>query len=130
MPESARNRNLRTIRLPLEDLAHLAQKIHETWEAQHPYPDDDGHGTGDEDGSEDRYLRLGATLDGVGKVNGDLTAGCTAEPAAPKATSSEATARPPPTRANRPHRLLDHPEEGGQPRCANTAATIGNPVGA
>src|SRR6516165_5019256 len=46
--------------LPLDDIAILAQKIHETWQAQHPDPDD---GNGDEDGFGDRYLRLGTTLD-------------------------------------------------------------------
>ncbi len=65
--------------LPLEDLAVLARTIDETWKAQHPGPDDgDSPGDGDEDGFEDRYLRLGATLDGVGKLDGDLTAGATA----------------------------------------------------
>ncbi len=64
--------------LLLEDLAVLAQKIHETWQAQHPDPDDDGGSDGDEDGFEDRYLRLGTTLDGVGKLNGNLTAGSAA----------------------------------------------------
>jgi hypothetical protein len=62
--------------LPLEDIAVLAQTIYEAWTAQHPDPDD-GDG-GDEDGFSDRYLRLGTTLDGVGKLDGDLTATCTA----------------------------------------------------
>jgi hypothetical protein len=61
--------------LPLEDLEILARKIDETWQAQHPDPDD---GNGDEDGFGDRYLRLGTTLDGVGKLDGDLTAACAA----------------------------------------------------
>ena len=68
--------------LPLEDLAILARKIDETWKAQHPDRDPDPDGAngndGDEDGFEDRYLRLGTTLDGVGRLNGDLTAGCAA----------------------------------------------------
>jgi Domain of unknown function (DUF222)/HNH endonuclease len=64
--------------LPLEDLAVLAQKIHETWKARHPDPDDGNGDDGDEDGFEDRYLRLGATFGGAGKVDGDLTAGCAA----------------------------------------------------
>jgi hypothetical protein len=64
--------------LPLEDLAILAQTIHETWKARHPDPDDGNGETGDEDGFGDRYLRLGTTLDGVGKLSGDLTAGCAA----------------------------------------------------
>jgi hypothetical protein len=63
--------------LSLDDLRLLARKIDETWKAQHPDPDD-ASGTGDADGFDDRYLRLGTTLDGVGKVDGDLTAGCTA----------------------------------------------------
>src|SRR5215469_7157329 len=64
--------------LSLEDLSILARTIDETWKGQQPDPDDDPGQTGDEDGSGDRYLRLGTTLDGVGKLNGDLTAGCTA----------------------------------------------------
>jgi len=64
--------------LPLEDLALLARTIDETWKTQHPDPDDGDEDDGDEDGFEDRYLRLGTTLGGVGKVDGDLTAGCTA----------------------------------------------------
>jgi hypothetical protein len=63
--------------LPLEDIAILAQKIGETWKAQHPDPDD-GNGDGDADGFGDRYLRLGTTLDGVGRLDGDLTAACAA----------------------------------------------------
>ena len=53
-------------------------KIHETWKAQHPDPDDGNGDDGDEDGFDDRYLRLGTTLGGAGKVDGDLTAACTA----------------------------------------------------
>jgi hypothetical protein len=64
--------------LPLEDIAILAQKIHETWQAQHPDPDDGNGDDGDEDGFGDRYLRLGATLGGAGKLDGDLAAGCAA----------------------------------------------------
>ena len=64
--------------LSLDDLRLLARKIDETWKAQHPDPDDGNGDTSDEDGFDDRYLRLGATLDGVGKVDGDLTAVCTA----------------------------------------------------
>ena len=56
--------------LPLEDLAVLARTIDETWKAQHPEPDDGNGDAGDEDGLADRYLRLGTTLDGVGKVDG------------------------------------------------------------
>jgi hypothetical protein len=64
--------------LPLEDIAMLAQKIGEAWQAQHPDPDDGNGADGDEDGFGDRYLRLGATLDGVGRLDGDLTAACAA----------------------------------------------------
>jgi hypothetical protein len=64
--------------LSLADLGGLARKIDETWKARHPDPDDGNGGTGDEDGFEDRYLRLGTTLDGAGTLNGDLTAGCAA----------------------------------------------------
>jgi Domain of unknown function (DUF222) len=64
--------------LPLADLALLARKIDETWKAQHPDPDDGNGDDGDEDGFDDRYLRLGRTLGGAGKVDGDLTAGCAA----------------------------------------------------
>jgi hypothetical protein len=64
--------------LPLEDLAILARTIDETWKAQHPDPDDGNGDDGDADGFGDRYLRLGTTLDGVGKLSGDLTAACAA----------------------------------------------------
>ncbi len=64
--------------LPLEDLAVLAQTIGETWQAQHPDPDDGNGQDGDEDGFAGRYLRLGTTFGGTGKVDGDLTAPCTA----------------------------------------------------
>ena len=63
---------------PIEDLAMLALTINQTWKSQHPDPDD-GNGDGeDEDGFGDRRLRLGTTFGGVGKVTGDLTAGCAA----------------------------------------------------
>jgi len=64
--------------LPLEDIAVLAQKIDETWKAQHPDPDDGNGDDGDEDGFEDRYLRLGTTIGGAGTLHGDLTAACAA----------------------------------------------------
>jgi hypothetical protein len=63
--------------LPLDDVEVLARTIYETWKAQHPDPDD-GNGDGDEDGFGDRYLRLGTTFGGAGKVDGDLTAACAA----------------------------------------------------
>ena len=59
---------------PLDDLRLLARTIDEAWQARHPDPDDGNGNAGDEDGPGDRYLRLGATLDGAGKVDGDLTA--------------------------------------------------------
>src|SRR6185437_1737812 len=64
--------------LALEDLSILARTIDETWKGQHPDPDDDNGTAGDEDGFGDRRLRLGTTLDGVGRLNGNLTAGCSA----------------------------------------------------
>jgi len=64
--------------LPLEDIAVLARKIDEAWKAQHPNPDDGNGDDGDEDGFGDRYLRLGTTLGGAGKLDGDLAAGCAA----------------------------------------------------
>ncbi len=64
--------------LPLEDLAVLARSIDETWKAQHPDPDDGNGDGGDEDGFEDRSLRMGTTFGGAGKLTGDLTAGCAA----------------------------------------------------
>jgi len=64
--------------LPLEDLSVLAQSISETWKAAHPDPDDGNGDDGDEDGFEDRSLRLGTTFGGAGKLAGDLTAGCAA----------------------------------------------------
>jgi hypothetical protein len=67
--------------VPLGDLEILARSIWETWKAQHPDPDDgngDGDG-GDEDGFEDRSLRLDTTFGGAGKLTGDLAAGCAAK---------------------------------------------------
>lgn len=65
--------------VPLDGLAALARSIWETWKAQHPDPDD-GNGDGrDEDGFGDRSLRLGTTFGGVGKLTGDLSAGCAAK---------------------------------------------------
>ena len=64
--------------VPLEDLDILARNIWESWKAQHPDPDDGNGETGDEDGFEDRSLRLDTTFGGAGKLTGDLTAGCAA----------------------------------------------------
>ena len=65
--------------VPLEDLGILARSIWETWKAQHPDPDDGNGEPGDEDGFEDRRLRLGVTFGGAGKLTGDLAAGCAAK---------------------------------------------------
>ena len=65
--------------VPLEDLRALARSIWETWKAQHPDPDDGNGEPGDEDGFEDRRLRLGVTFGGAGKLTGDLAAGCAAK---------------------------------------------------
>jgi len=59
---------------PHEDLAVLAQAIYEAWQARHPDPDDGNGDPSDEDGFADRYLRLGTTFGGAGKLSGDLTA--------------------------------------------------------
>jgi hypothetical protein len=63
---------------PLEELALLARTIYETWKAQHPDPDDGNGSDGDEDGFDDRSLRLGTTFGGAGKLAGELTAQCAA----------------------------------------------------
>ena len=65
--------------VPLEDLEVFARSIWETWKAQHPDPDDGNGEPGDEDGFEDRRLRLGVTFGGAGKLTGDLAAGCAAK---------------------------------------------------
>jgi hypothetical protein len=56
----------------LEDLAVVARAAYERWRSQQPDPDDG------EDGFEDRYLKLGTTIDNAGRVTGDLTPECTA----------------------------------------------------
>lgn len=63
---------------PLEDLAMLARVIRQTWKAQHPDPDDGNGNDADEDGFDDRSLRLGTTFGGAGKLAGDLTGHCAA----------------------------------------------------
>jgi len=55
----------------LEDLAIVARTAYETWRSQQPDPDEP-------DGFEDRYLKLGTTIDNAGRVTGDLTPECTA----------------------------------------------------
>ena len=49
----------------LKDLKLLADAAWEQWKSQRPDPDDDGF--------DDRYLRLGTTLDGAGRLTGNLT---------------------------------------------------------
>jgi hypothetical protein len=56
----------------LEDLAVIAQGAWEKWRSQQPDPDDP------DDGFEDRYLKLGTTLDGAGRIGGNLTPECAA----------------------------------------------------
>jgi Domain of unknown function (DUF222) len=65
--------------VPLEDLRVLARSIWETWKAQHPDPDDGNGDGGDEDGFDDRSLRLAATFGGAGRLTGDLAASCAAK---------------------------------------------------
>ena len=50
----------------------VAQAAYEKWRQQQPDPDDP------DDGFEDRYLKLATTLDGVGRINGNLTGECAA----------------------------------------------------
>jgi hypothetical protein len=50
----------------LKDLNLLANAAWEQWKSQHPDPDDDP------DGFDDRYLRLGTTMDGAGRLTGNL----------------------------------------------------------
>jgi hypothetical protein len=56
----------------LEDLAFVARAAYERWRSQQPDPDEP------DDGFEDRYLKLGTTIDNAGRVTGDLTPECTA----------------------------------------------------
>ena len=65
--------------VPLDDLRALARSIYETWKAQHPDPDDGNGEPGDEDGFDDRSLRLDTTFGGAGKLAGDLAVGCAAK---------------------------------------------------
>jgi hypothetical protein len=58
----------------LDDLKIIAQAAYEAWRAQEPDPDDDPRGRG----FGDRYLDLETTLDGAGRVRGDLTPECAA----------------------------------------------------
>ena len=58
----------------LDDLKILAQAAYEAWRAQEPDPEEDPAGRG----FGDRYLRLETTLDGAGRIGGDLTPECAA----------------------------------------------------
>ena len=76
----------------LPDLAQIAEELRR----EHARPDDDG----DDDGFEDRGLRLARTLGGAGRLEGDLSARCTtaletvlgslARPTGPEDTRSQA----------------------------------------
>jgi hypothetical protein len=57
----------------LLDLGVIAQAAHEKWRSQQPDPDGDP-----DDGFDDRYLTLGTTIDGAGRLNGNLTPECAA----------------------------------------------------
>jgi len=57
----------------LADLAVIAQTAFERWR-QEQGPDKDP----DDDGFDDRYFKLAATIDGAGRANGNLTPECTA----------------------------------------------------
>jgi len=56
----------------LIDLGVIAQAAWEKWRSQQPDPDDP------DDGFEDRYLKLGTTIDNAGRLNGNLTPECAA----------------------------------------------------
>src|SRR5580692_7265555 len=58
----------------LDDLKLLAQAAYEAWRAQEPDPEEDPAGRG----FGDRYLLLDTTLDGAGRIRGDLTPECAA----------------------------------------------------
>jgi hypothetical protein len=56
----------------LDGLRVIAQAAYEAWRAQHP--DDDPP----DKGFEDRFLQLDTTMDGAGRITGDLTPECAA----------------------------------------------------
>jgi hypothetical protein len=58
----------------LDDLKLIAQAAYEAWRAQEPDPEEDPRGRG----FGDRSLYLETTLDGAGRVSGDLTPECAA----------------------------------------------------
>jgi Domain of unknown function (DUF222) len=58
----------------LDDLKLVAQAAYEAWRAQEPDPEEDPHGKG----FGDRDLLLETTMDGAGRIRGDLTPECAA----------------------------------------------------
>jgi Domain of unknown function (DUF222) len=58
----------------LDDLKIIAQAAYEAWREREPDPDEDPRGRG----FGDRYLHLETTLDGAGRISGDLTPECAA----------------------------------------------------
>jgi Domain of unknown function (DUF222) len=58
----------------LDDLKLIAQAAYEAWRAQEPDPDEDPRGRG----FGDRDLHLETTMDGAGRIRGDLTPECAA----------------------------------------------------
>jgi hypothetical protein len=58
----------------LDDLKLIAQAAYEAWRAREPDPEDDPAGRG----FGDRYLLLDTTMDGAGRIRGDLTPECAA----------------------------------------------------
>ncbi|HMD24768.1 MAG TPA: DUF222 domain-containing protein, partial [Streptosporangiaceae bacterium] len=58
----------------LDDLRLIAQAAYEAWRAQEPDPDEDPRGKG----FGDRDLHLETTMDGAGRIGGDLTPECAA----------------------------------------------------
>jgi len=58
----------------LDDLKLLAQAAYEAWRAQEPDPEEDPRGRG----FGDRDLSLETTMDGAGRIRGDLTPECAA----------------------------------------------------
>jgi len=58
----------------LDDLKLIAQAAYEAWRELEPDPDDDPRGKG----FPDRHLHLDTTLDGAGRIGGDLTPECAA----------------------------------------------------
>ncbi|HEY6792574.1 MAG TPA: DUF222 domain-containing protein, partial [Trebonia sp.] len=61
----------------LADLAIVAQAAWEKWRQQQGPDPDDG-----DDGFDDRYLKVATTIDGAGRINGNLTGECAAAVAA------------------------------------------------